>query len=724
MILLSYRSVRHPTIVRPINNHTHNLYVTVDGSQNPSSKNPLDSFLHAAAFVFPISNSAIVFAAWNTDHITSSIMVHFRLGLTLVLLASDASNMVQVLGFTASGSRRVSDVSSNSKRSILSQAAAVKQRSSTSLEMVIDRKGTFRVPLLDRLSNESIEAVKEAHDLGNTIGLASLRPEVIFAGVIVRPERARKTLEKYGFNKKEVRAAVIRTLEYKANVDMKGPNPTQEALPFSGDSKAIITQACKIADRMESTTVRSEHLLLALLGYNNGLQITAVPVFEVLPDIKSLTEGDTNFSVTRFCDDLVNSLPFLPTDGTDVMIRENIVIGGQTGSTNTLADVGVDMTQMAMDGKFDMVFGRDKEIRTALRTLGRRRKNNPCLIGDPGVGKTAVAEAIAQVLANGILEIKEKVDEEKPTNKIRKRIKNIMGSGKDEKEITDEDYDEVDYELPPCPKSLLGARLINIELASLVAGTANRGDFEKKIKQLVQEASENNVILFIDEIHNLIGTGGGGDGAMNAANLLKPALARGELRVLGATTTPEYRKYIEKDGALERRFQPCNVKEPTVFETLDILAAISPKYEEYHGVEYTYNALVSAAKLSNRYISDRFLPDKAIDLIDEAGSMIKMAEDGESFFVTEDTIEKVISEISGIPLGKLDTGEKARLKNLEAELEKRIKGQSPAVRAVSKSIRRARSGMRDGKRPVASLMFCGPTGVGKVSEVYRLSSLL
>lgn len=651
-------------------------------------------------------------------------MVHFRLGLTLVLLASDASNMVQVLGFTASGSRRVSDVSSNSKGSILSQAAAVKQRSSTSLEMVIDRKGTFRVPLLDRLSNESIEAVKEAHDLGNTIGLASLRPEVIFAGVIVRPERARKTLEKYGFNKKEVRAAVIRTLEYKANVDMKGPNPTQEALPFSGDSKAIITQACKIADRMESTTVRSEHLLLALLGYNNGLQITAVPVFEVLPDIKSLTEGDTNFSVTRFCDDLVNSLPFLPTDGTDVMIRENIVIGGQTGSTNTLADVGVDMTQMAMDGKFDMVFGRDKEIRTALRTLGRRRKNNPCLIGDPGVGKTAVAEAIAQVLANGILEIKEKVDEEKPTNKIRKRIKNIMGSGKDEKEITDEDYDEVDYELPPCPKSLLGARLINIELASLVAGTANRGDFEKKIKQLVQEASENNVILFIDEIHNLIGTGGGGDGAMNAANLLKPALARGELRVLGATTTPEYRKYIEKDGALERRFQPCNVKEPTVFETLDILAAISPKYEEYHGVEYTYNALVSAAKLSNRYISDRFLPDKAIDLIDEAGSMIKMAEDGESFFVTEDTIEKVISEISGIPLGKLDTGEKARLKNLEAELEKRIKGQSPAVRAVSKSIRRARSGMRDGKRPVASLMFCGPTGVGKVSEVYRLSSLL
>lgn len=334
-----------------------------------------------------------------------------------------------------------------------------------------------------------------------------------------------------------------------------------------------------------------------------------------------------------------------------------------------------------------------------------------------GVGKTAVAEGIAQVLANGLREVDDMIEQEKPTTKIRKRIGNLLNRSDKEEQANGgrkgADTELVDYELPPCPKSLMGARLVSIELAGLVAGTSNRGDFEKKIKSLIEEASKSNIILFIDEIHNLIGTGGGGDGAMNAANILKPALARGELRLLGATTTAEYRRYIERDGALERRFQPLKVKEPTVFETLDILAAISPKYEEFHGVEYTYNSLLAATKLSNRYISDRFLPDKAIDLIDEAGSLVKMTEEGESFYVTEDAIAEVISEITGIPLGKLDTGEKARLKNLEAEIEKRIKGQNPAVRAVAKAVRRARSGMRDGKRPVASLLFCGPTGVGK-----------
>lgn len=279
-----------------------------------------------------------------------------------------------------------------------------------------------------------------------------------------------------------------------------------------------------------------------------------------------------------------------------------------------------------------------------------------------------------------------------------------------------------EYALPPCPKALAGYRLISVELASLVAGTRNRGDFEEKVQKLIKEASGSNVILFIDEIHNLIGTGGGGDGAMNAANLMKPALARGELRVLGATTTPEYRRYIEKDAALERRFQPLNVVEPTIEETIEILNTIMPKYAEYHEVEYTSNALEAAAKLSDRYISDRFLPDKAIDLLDEAGSMVKMSKNfDEDYFVTEDAITRVVSQISGVPVGRLDIGEKTRLRSLELDMGKRIKGQERAVKSVAKSIRRARSGMRDPKRPVASFLFCGPTGVGKTEVCKSLA---
>ena len=332
-------------------------------------------------------------------------------------------------------------------------------------------------------------------------------------------------------------------------------------------------------------------------------------------------------------------------------------------------------------------------------------------------GKTAIAEGVALVLAEGLRAIQASQGGPKPLSRLGK----LMGRGKTD-EAPEESANGQGYDpsllpdLPPCPADLMGTRLISIDVTSLVAGTGSRGSLEEKMKKLIKEATENNVILFIDELHNLIGAGGGGEAALNAANLLKPALARGEVRVLGATTITEYRRYIEADGALERRFQPLQVKEPTVYETLDILAALSPKYEAFHGVKYSYESLVAAAKLSDRYLPDRFLPDKAVDLIDEAGSKIKMREEGDSMNVTEDDIADIISEMTGIPLGKLDRGEKDRLKNLEAALAERVKGQRPAIRSVAKSIRRARSGMRDGKRPVASFLFCGSTGVGKTGS--------
>jgi ATP-dependent Clp protease ATP-binding subunit ClpC len=577
---------------------------------------------------------------------------------------------------------------------------------------------------VDRLSDDATKATMAAMDLGNRIGVAELRNELLLAGVVAYPERARQTLQDFGiFDTEAERAAVQVLRDAKMTTTTTTATTSKEPLPFGADAKATLSQACQIANDMEDPTVRAEHLLLALMGYTNGQTISNIPVGNVLKAMPAIKKKG-KFSVTDFCNQLVQALPLTP--GTS---RNRVLMNrGDTGANgSTLQEVGVDWTQLALDGKLDPVFGRDAEIRSALRTLGRRRKNNPVLLGDPGVGKSAVAEGVATVLAQGLLTLQAAQEGQAPLSRMGNMMSNAFGGGSKTKDDDDGADGTVPVmpPLPPCPATLIGTRLISIELASLVADTASRGSFEEKLKNLVKEATESNVILFIDELHNLVGAGGGGEGALNAANLLKPALARGELRVLGATTTPEYRRYIEADGALERRFQPLNVKEPTVYETLDILAALSPKYEDFHGVKYTYEALVAAAKLSDRYLTDRFLPDKAVDLMDEAGSKVKMREedDSDTFNVTEDDIASVISELTGIPLGKLDRGEKARLKNLETALAERVKGQPLAIRSVAKSIRRARSGMRDGKRPVASFLFCGSTGVGKTELCKALAEI-
>ena len=633
--------------------------------------------------------------------------------------------------------------------SVTSAAAASRPASRGGMSMVIDR-----------LSKECIGSIMVAQSESKAQGLSELGNAMITFGVVSKPERADRTLKKFNILPNKVRVSAIRlatgtwpaaaaSSDSAAADDSDKLEDDDSALPFSEEAKATLSRAGTIADRFASKTIRSEHLLLALLEYNVDAGSAAskeaatarggggggplpCKALSVILDADGV-DADS-FDAFNFCDALLDDLleqgpvqeevGSIDTQNSEEVVtqREVVVIGGSSGNTPTLDDVGIDLTLMALEGKLDAVYGRDDEVRMCLRTLGRRRKNNPCLIGDPGVGKTAIAEAIAQVIASSY----PTAGQTKEDNKARKWLRNPFGGGNDkgeEDKLNGDGIDEdtnplIDLNLPPCPKSLEGYRVISVELASLVAGTANRGDFEKRVQNLVREAGNSKTILFIDEIHTLLGTGGG-DGGLNAANLLKPALARGELQVIGATTTPEYRTYIEKDGALERRFQPLNVKEPTMEETLDILEAVRPRYEEYHGVEYTPKAMEAAAKLSDRYLNDRFLPDKAIDLLDEAGSMIKMDifdEEEDDIIVTEDTVAEVISEISGIPIGRLDTGEKERLRNLEEDMGNRIKGQERAVRAVAKSIRRARSGLRDGRRPIASFLFCGPTGKSCYAE--------
>ena len=397
---------------------------------------------------------------------------------------------------------------------------------------------------------------------------------------------------------------------------------------------------------------------------------------------------------------------------------------GQNGGNGLLDQFGVNITQQARDGKIDPVIGRDQEINRVIEILNRRNKNNPVLIGEPGVGKTAVVEGLAlKIVAEEV------------------------------------------------PQKLQGKEVIRLDVASLVQGTGIRGQFEERMQQLIQEVTNaDNIILFIDEVHEIVGAGSAGEGALDAGNILKPSLARGELQLIGATTLNEYRM-IEKDPALERRMQPVQVDEPSVEETITILKGIQKRYEDYHHVKYTDEAIEQAAILSNRYIQDRFLPDKAIDLLDEAGSkknltiafvdpksiekkldyaqqqkreasqeedfekaayyrdqIIKLeklmktqVEDEEMPFVTEKDMEKIVEEKTGIPIGDLKEKEQTQLKNLADDLNKRVIGQQEAVEKVSKAIRRNRIGLGKVNRPIGSFLFVGPTGVGKTELAKQLA---
>ena len=413
--------------------------------------------------------------------------------------------------------------------------------------------------------------------------------------------------------------------------------------------------------------------------------------------------------------------------------------GGQQQSqavnTPTLDSLARDLTAVAREGSLDPVIGRSKEITRVVEVLSRRTKNNPVLIGEPGVGKTAIAEGLAQQIVN---------------NEV--------------------------------PETLRDKRVMTLDMGTVVAGTKYRGEFEDRLKKVMDEIRQaGNIILFIDELHTLIGAGGA-EGAIDASNILKPSLARGELQCIGATTLDEYRKYIEKDAALERRFQPIQVDEPTIDETIQIIKGLRDRYEAHHRVKITDEAVDAAAKLSDRYISDRFLPDKAIDLIDEAGSKVRLRsftvppnlkelenklenvrheknaavqsqefekaaslrdteqklkeeleqtkkqwkekQGKEESEVTVDDIASVVSMWTGIPVSKIAQEESAKLLNLEEHLHKRVVGQNEAVEAISRAIRRARAGLKDPKRPIGSFIFLGPTGVGKTELARALAEAM
>ena len=481
---------------------------------------------------------------------------------------------------------------------------------------------------------------------------------------------------------------------------------------FTPRSKKILEIALVEAGKSGSQLIGTEHLLLAIIKEGSSVAVAIL--------------SELGVNGQNLYNEIIKNISSKTTDSKKSE-------GGK--DTPTLNQFGRDLTSQAKEGKFDPVIGRDKEIERVVQILSRRTKNNPCLIGEPGVGKTAVVEGLAQRIIAGDI-----------------------------------------------PEVLKNKRVFALDLSSMVAGAKYRGEFEDRLKKAMDEVTASgNVILFIDEMHTIVGAGAA-EGAIDASNILKPSLARGEMQVIGATTISEYRKYIEKDAALERRFQPVNVEEPTEEETIEILRGIRDKYEAHHGIKITDDAIKAAVKLSQRYITDRFLPDKAIDLIDEASSrtrlstltappeiketeekiasvkkekeeavsnqefekaaslrdeekklseeLSKLNEDWQKnravtkSEINEEDIAVIVSSWTGIPAQRLHEEEGQRLLNLENTLHERVVGQHEAVTAVAKAIRRGRVGLRDPKRPIGSFIFLGPTGVGKTELSKAIASAL
>jgi ATP-dependent Clp protease ATP-binding subunit ClpC len=563
--------------------------------------------------------------------------------------------------------------------------------------------------MFERFTEKAIKVIMLAQEEARRLGHNFVGTEQILLGLIGEGTGvAAKVLKSMGVNLKDARIEVEKIIG-------RGSGFVAVEIPFTPRAKRVLELSLEEARQLGHNYIGTEHLLLGLIREGEGV---AARVLENL----GVDLSKVRTQVIRMLGETAE-----------------VSAGGSQGRTKTptLDEFGANLTQMAAEGKLDPVVGRQKEIERVIQILGRRTKNNPVLIGEPGVGKTAIAEGLAQRISNNDV-----------------------------------------------PDILEEKRVVTLDIGLLVAGTKYRGEFEERLKKIMDEIRQaGNVILVIDEVHTLIGAGAA-EGAIDAANILKPALARGELQCIGATTLDEYRKHIERDAALERRFQPVMVGEPTVPETIEILHGLRERYEQHHKLKISDAALEAAAKLSDRYISDRYLPDKAIDLVDEAGSRVRLinsqlppaakeldkelrqvlkdkddavrsqdfdragelrdremeikaeiraiaqskktseSADGEdtSPVVDEEDIAQIVASWTGVPVNKLTESESEKLLHMEDTLHQRLVGQEEAVRAISRAIRRARVGLKNPNRPIASFIFSGPTGVGKTELAKSLAS--
>ena len=568
--------------------------------------------------------------------------------------------------------------------------------------------------MIDRFTAKAREAIGLAVDAAETLGHTYVGTEHLLIGLLQEGTGvAARVLDECGVKVEKVTELVSQLITPNQTVQLA------EQSTYTPSARKVIENSYKEAVRFKAPLIGTEHILIAIIRENDC--------------VASRLLNTMGISIQRLYVDLLAAM------GEDAPAgREDLQTARTTRgrvSTQTLDNYSRDLTALANEGKLDPVIGRETEIQRVIQILSRRTKNNPCLIGEPGVGKTAVVEGLAQMIATGDV-----------------------------------------------PETIAGKRVMTLDLSGMVAGSKYRGEFEERIKRVLAEVMEDGeVLLFIDEIHTIIGAGSA-EGAIDASNILKPSLARGELQLIGATTIEEYRKYIEKDSALERRFQPVTVEEPSEDETYEILKGLRGRYEEHHKVRITDEALKAAVKLSARYINDRFLPDKAIDLIDEASSKLRLTNFVEppqikeleqeitalekqkesaikaeayekagdikkkqqkkrekiekirdkwqkekvsrKLVVGDNEIADVVSGWTKIPVKKLEEEESERLKKLESILHERVVGQEEAVTAVAKAIRRGRVGLKDPKRPIGSFLFLGPTGVGKTELCKALAEAM